>query len=322
MLGNMPSTIPNLPVFAGSSGGSDSTMSTDNSTSITTSSTLSAAMASENAAQSQLAWLLPALSYAASNVQKPSDRILVAPGFPTLPKQLLDKIHRWEYVDLVDLLPSTSSHDASIPEPSSPRFLLFPGCEFVRHKKRQIANIADWIQAFTVYVAAMSTKYPEATLDLLAYQLTIIKASQQYDGLYWRAYDTHYRVNAAASGNRKWAKLDTDLYTRFFTGRARELQVCNICDSSSHTAVSCPLKLRKQPLSEAGKPNTSSTWGDKRRKVWPADICAEFNAKGMCFFKDKCKYRHSCGICGGRHPAKSCSHGTTQAGASLGGNPS
>ena len=88
----------------------------------------------------------------------------------------------------------------------------------------------------------------------------------------WCAYDTHYRINAAASGNRKWAKLDTDLYTRFFTGRARELQVCSICDSSSHTAVSCPLKLRKQPLSEAGKPNFSFTWGDKRRKVWPADI--------------------------------------------------
>ena len=67
-LGNMPSTIPNLPVFMGSSCGSDSTISTDNSTSITTSSTLSATMANENAAQSQLAWL-PALSYAASNVQ-------------------------------------------------------------------------------------------------------------------------------------------------------------------------------------------------------------------------------------------------------------
>ena len=94
MLGNMPSSIPNLPVFTGSSCGSDSTMNTDNITSIITSNTLSATMANENAAQSQLAWLLPALSYAASNVQKPSDRILVAPGFPTLPKQLLDKIHR------------------------------------------------------------------------------------------------------------------------------------------------------------------------------------------------------------------------------------
>ena len=108
-------------------------------------------MANENAAQSQLAILLPALPYVASNVHKPSDRILVTPDFPTLPKQLLNKIHRWEYVDLIDLLPSTSSHDASIPEPSSPPFLLSPGCEFVQHKKKQIANIAHWIQAFTAY---------------------------------------------------------------------------------------------------------------------------------------------------------------------------
>ena len=54
----------------------------------------------------------------------------------------------------------------------------------------------------------------EEILELLAYQLTILKASQQYDGLYWRAYDTHYRVNAAATGNRLWSRLDTDLYTR------------------------------------------------------------------------------------------------------------
>jgi len=30
------------------------------------------------------------------------------------------------------------------------------------------------------------------------------------------AYDTHYRVNVAASGNCKWQSLF--LYTRFFTG--------------------------------------------------------------------------------------------------------
>ena len=41
------------------------------------------------------------------------------------------------------------------------------------------------------------------------------------------------------------------------------------------------------------------------------------NAKGICFFKDKCKYRHICDNCGGRHPAKSCSHGAE---VSLGGN--
>ena len=69
-----------------------------------------------------------------------------------------------------------------------------------------IANIVDWMKCFTTYVAAMAIKFPESLTEMLAYQLVIIKASQQYDGLYWRVYDTHFRVNAAASGNRKWSQ--------------------------------------------------------------------------------------------------------------------
>lgn len=77
-----------------------------------------------------------------------------------------------------------------------------------------------------------------------------MKASQRHDGLYWRAYDTH--MNIAASGNRKWTKPDTDITPGFS---------CNIWDSSSHTSVSCPLKLRKQPLSDSGRPNHGATTG-------------------------------------------------------------
>ena len=87
-----------------------------------------------------------------------------------------------------------------------------------------IANIVDWMKCFTTYVTAMATKFPESVTEMLAYHLVIIKASQQCDGLYWRVYDIHFRVNAAASGNRKWSQVDTDLYTRFFTGRAREVR--------------------------------------------------------------------------------------------------
>ena len=46
---------------------------------------------------------------------------------------------------------------------------------------------------------------------------------------------------AAATGNKSWSKLDVDLYKRFFTGRAKVLQCCAICDGSQHSAASCPL---------------------------------------------------------------------------------
>ena len=91
--------------------------------------------------------------------------------------------------------------------------------------------IAQWIQAFTIYTAALVSAHHSATLELLAYSLTIIKVSQQYDGLLWRSYDVNYRVTAAASGNRRWSRLDTDLFTRFFTGRARLFNPCSVCDS-------------------------------------------------------------------------------------------
>ena len=101
---------------------------------------------------------------------------LLHQAFPCCLSNYWTRYITWEYMHLMGLLASTNSHDTSILEPSSPQFFLFPGCVFVRHKKRQIANIiADWIQVFTVYVAAMSTNFSEATLDLLTYQLTIIK---------------------------------------------------------------------------------------------------------------------------------------------------
>lgn len=78
---------------------------------------------------------------------------------------------------------------------------------------------------------AIISEHPSAILELLAYMLTIIKASQQYDGLYWQSYDTY-----AASGNRALSRLNTDLYTRFLTSRAKPVSTCS---SVSHLAANC-----------------------------------------------------------------------------------
>ena len=120
-------------------------------------------------------------------------------GLPTIPKPLLQKIRNWEFMDLALLLSTSTTQDSSqVDSPPVARFSLFAGCEVVRHKRRQINSIADWIQAFVVYMAAIVSAHPPATLELLANMLTIINASQQYDGLYWRSYDTNYKITAAA----------------------------------------------------------------------------------------------------------------------------
>ena len=167
--------------------------------------------------------------------------VLIDQGIPTILKYLLQKVRRWEFIELSELLPSANQSDnASTTSSPAPRFSLFPGCEIVRPKKRQIVSITDWVQAFLVYTTTLVSEYPEATVQLLAYMLTIIKASQQYDGLYGHSYDTNYRITAAASGNHDWSRLDTDLYTRFFTGHAKPMSACFICNSLSHAARDCP----------------------------------------------------------------------------------
>ena len=68
-----------------------------------------------------------------------------------------------------------------------------------------------------MYAAAVVSADPSMALELLAYAFTVIRASQHFDSLHWRAYNTHFRINAAASGNLMWSNLDTDLYTRLFS---------------------------------------------------------------------------------------------------------
>ena len=129
--------------------------------------------------------------------------VLVANGIPTIPKTLLLRIRRGEYVDFVDLLPAVNTADQSSALGGQiARFSLLPGYEVVHRRGPNIATITDWMQAFIVYAAAVVSADTSRTFELLAYTLTVIRASQHFGGLHWRAYDTHYHINAAASSNR------------------------------------------------------------------------------------------------------------------------
>ena len=77
-----------------------------------------------------------------------SEHVLIGTGLPTIPKPLLEKIQRWEYVDLVDLLPAPSSDDAIAVAAAPAHFSLFAGCEFVRHKKKQLSSVEEWDSGF------------------------------------------------------------------------------------------------------------------------------------------------------------------------------
>ena len=66
----------------------------------------------------------------------------------------------------------------------------------------QIQDINVWLQCFATYITVMALKFPEYTPQLLAYMVTILKASQEYEGTTWAAYNVAYRQQAASTGHR------------------------------------------------------------------------------------------------------------------------
>ena len=53
--------------------------------------------------------------------------------------------------------------------------------------------------------------------DLLGYASMITKASLDYEGTPWLAYDTHFRRSAAAARLTTWSQVDASLWTMYFT---------------------------------------------------------------------------------------------------------
>jgi hypothetical protein len=247
--------------------------------------------------EAAIAWatMINAISgYSSTPLKLNVQCVFIANGLPTVPKSLLERIQKWEYVDLAHLLPAQSLHD-QVSETRA-MFTLFPGCELVRPKKRQIQSIMEWVNTFTVFTAAVALKDPAQVVEFLAYQLT--KAAQSYNGLQWRAYDTHFRV-ANAPGNKARSKLDIDLYTRYFTGRARTVLCCTVCDSSQNTAANFPSGRK-----DSSKP--AALLPTKQQRSWNPDVCQLFNTT-LCPFGQKYKYKHTCGECGGSHYARAWS---------------
>ena len=90
-----------------------------------------------------------------------------------------------------------------------------------RPKQRQVANILEWVQCFSIYTAVRILKYPEKTQDMFGYLALIVEAHMEYEGNGWLSYDHRFRQNAAASLDAIWAKIDCSLWNMAFVSQAK-----------------------------------------------------------------------------------------------------
>ena len=225
----------------------------------------------------------------------------VGDGLPPVPKRMVDRIHKGEYIETGDLLPEFWVAPREGEEATAQRLARNRG-------RRRTQDICVWSQCFAIYVAVMSTKWPQRVPEMMAYMIQIIRASQEYEGLWWFVYDEAYRRQAAATGHVEWSKINPSIFTVCFTSKAKKGQRCKLCLSSSHSSRECTwaegegdLQSRLVALESArvmARPGSSRTVPSGYD--W-TDICKLFN-EGRCTYST-CKFHHACIVCGGEHPA-------------------
>ena len=192
-----------------------------------------------------------------------------------------------------------------------------PGLEVARASKKPIEEIQSWIQCFLIYMAVMAMRYPSAVPGMVAYMLVIIRAQKEYEEPAWRLYDEAFRDKAATTGNRNWAQTDSHLYNQMFTGRAWKVPLCAHCGAVNHKGEACPKtgQSTSKKVAWAGQVGAGSSQAPAGRAGGLAGAgggtggaCWAFNV-GHCSYGVKCRFRHMCCNCTGRHPASKCPKG-------------
>ena len=88
-------------------------------------------------------------------------------GMAPVPKKMAEKIWKWEYVELGDILPENGMFRA---EEGSTNPL------GVVRRWQQVTEVNTWVQCFAVYIGVMWHKFPEAVPELLAYMILIVRS--------------------------------------------------------------------------------------------------------------------------------------------------
>ena len=250
-----------------------------------------------------MAWVANLLPVGGSIEQGAVKGIYIGEGLPPVPQKLAERIRRWEYVEMAELLPELWTAKLEDPPKQS-----------AARRKSQVTDLVTWTQCFAVYVAVMAGKHPEAVPELMAYLISIVRASQDYTGAAWVRYDAAYRRQAASNGNRTWSRINPSLFSLCFTGKAQGSPRCELCLAMSHSSADCSLSADTDPdlpsrlkAVEAAVVAFASPARRAERKTaapFSSEICKNWNEK-RCTFR-RCRYRHACASCGGAHPVADC----------------
>ena len=252
--------------------------------------------------------------------------------FPAVPKAVIEKIKKHEFVEFDTLLPNYSpllrdELGFQWVDGSEPGMRLVPKTQ----TRPRVSDFTSWMVAWNNFMAIYVHFWPHRIMELLRYQAIICDFASQFTVSSWMGYERMFRLRVSQNHGLSWDRIDDSLYNRYL--RHSTLQVlCFSCRNFGHTSRSCPLQGSAQSTSSnvrtgaatsspqpfrapQQRPSFDSTGGqvpsssraDAGRVPPPGrrGTCFYFNGDG-CNSAD-CRYEHVCFVCFGRHPASRCS---------------
>ena len=122
---------------------------------------------------------------------------LPAPGLPTVPNKLAQKIWELEFVDMEELLPSSKMINA-LENPVSMQDGIVGALQQLQQPNKRVADIFTWIRCFTLYIAVMVAK---GLVDpMISHMHTVMQLQATYGGMSWLQYDWWSRREMNAEG--------------------------------------------------------------------------------------------------------------------------
>ena len=257
--------------------------------------------------------VIPGTGSSGSTVTAPCTAIFrLSSSFHPIPAKLSAKITSLQYIDLRELLQDnlgllknleeldTKLVSASLPTAARPRL-------------REVKDILTWVSCFTLYVAVLGQAHPHLMQQRLAYMALVVREARRNGGDGWRSYDAIFRQNAAVSPDVDWSQLDSALYTSTFLAQRTQAGLfCHHCFGADHVTRDCALQpfaatadpspLRSPPKKYFKQPSSFKARAFGQEGI---PICLSWN-KGACIKGSACRYRHSCAVCPGNHPACQC----------------
>ena len=227
-------------------------------------------------------------------------------GLPPVPAKLVAKILKGDYIDMAELLRDNMEAERRRPRAQHAESAGPSG----GGNRREVPDLFSWIQCFGMYAAVVTSRHPEKTQQLFAYQTMIVREARRCGGKGWLAYDSMFRQQASLAPACDWSKLNNSLYSVTFmaqqNGRGR---TCTLCLETDHAAVDCALAPAYRPNRQGGREfdRNYRGHGDYRGHNERSErICYSWN-DSRCSMP-YCRYRHVCAKChSSDHKAIHCS---------------